>query len=61
MCDVLIKNNIVNKLDRSENDITALPEGASLICEADWLLLVGDHDEAEYIASMGYDFEEAMI
>jgi len=45
-------------LDRSENDVTALSEGASLICEKDWAALIGDQDEVEYIASMGYDFKE---
>ena len=58
MSDVLIRDNILTKLDRSEGDVTALPEGASLICEKDWIALVGDQDELEYIESMGYQVDE---
>ncbi len=52
--DVLVRNDILSRLERSENDVTALPTGASLISEADWAALVGEQDEAEYVESMGW-------
>ena len=61
MSDVLIRDNILTKIDRAETDVTALSEGASLICESDWIALVGDQDEAEYIASMGYQYDEVDV
>lgn len=60
--DVLIRADLVMFIDRGESDVTGLPDGASIICETDWRLLVGEplegetfeQREAAYITSLGW-------
>lgn len=70
--DVLILGGVVSFIERGPNDVTYLPmigpPDTNLICEADWLALVGEpavdeegnpvetfaQREAAYIESMGW-------
>jgi len=74
--DVLILGGVVSFIERCPNDVTYLPKidppDTNLICEADWLALIGepnvDEDgnpletfaerEAAYIAEMGWTLAE---
>lgn len=74
--DVLILGGVVSFIERGPNDVTYLPmidpPDTNLICEADWLALIGEADtdeegnplgtfaerEAAYIAEMGWTLAE---
>ena len=63
MKDRLILNNSVTILERAETDVTALPAGsppdASLISEADWLIMVENAgSEATLLADLGVEYAD---
>lgn len=45
--DILIRFGILSVIDRSPGDVTALPDGASLISEEDWAALIADFGSEE--------------
>lgn len=53
--DILIRGGKLSIIERSEGDVTALPDydgdgdGASLICEADWIALVDEYGAEETV------------
>lgn len=74
--DVLILGGVVSFIERGPNDVTYLPmidpPDTNLICEEDWLALIGEPNvdeegnptetfsqrEAAYIAEMGWTLAE---
>lgn len=74
--DVLILGGVVSFIERGPNDVTYLPmidpPDTNLICEADWVALIGEptvdeegnsletfeQREAAYIKSMGWEHNE---